>query len=346
MKGMIAVAVAAVVGVDCDGSWRKVGTSIQQLGANVQNTTRARHRIGYLTYFIIGLTLGLVWVPCASRSLSLSRWYAKTRRRSIGASTAYGVGACVPLLIIGYGGRYMLSSARLLNKYTEKIKLIFGIIMILSKQSVSRSILFTNIQTHLADHDELRHHRHRYRRQLFKRPMPAGTLSHGYDYQIFLPILCISRLFPKLFALRNLPVSVRGTTVSYPRWQARKAKSSSSISGRYSCINCIRTLPYIQGYREKFKDTGKFTLIGVHTPEFTFEKDQKNVAGAQEIRAYVPCCAGQRFLEHGTRLRISIGRLAFDRCGRLYPLARTLEKGITTRRIWQSRACLRRGGYC
>jgi thiol-disulfide isomerase/thioredoxin len=47
----------------------------------------------------------------------------------------------------------------------------------------------------------------------------------------------------------------------------------------YSCINCIRTLPYIEGYAEKFKDT-PFVIIGVHTPEFVFEQDPKNVADA------------------------------------------------------------------
>ena len=47
----------------------------------------------------------------------------------------------------------------------------------------------------------------------------------------------------------------------------------------YSCINCIRTLPYVEGYWKKYKDA-PFVLVGVHTPEFTFEKDPGNVAMA------------------------------------------------------------------
>ena len=47
----------------------------------------------------------------------------------------------------------------------------------------------------------------------------------------------------------------------------------------YSCINCIRTLPYVQGWYEKYKDNG-FVLLGVHAPEFDFEKNQKNVESA------------------------------------------------------------------
>ncbi len=47
----------------------------------------------------------------------------------------------------------------------------------------------------------------------------------------------------------------------------------------YSCINCIRTLPYVTSWQEKYGDKG-FTVIGVHTPEFAFEKSEANVRQA------------------------------------------------------------------
>ncbi len=47
----------------------------------------------------------------------------------------------------------------------------------------------------------------------------------------------------------------------------------------YSCINCIRTLPYITKWHETYKDQG-LVIIGVHTPEFEFEKVTKNVETA------------------------------------------------------------------
>jgi thiol-disulfide isomerase/thioredoxin len=47
----------------------------------------------------------------------------------------------------------------------------------------------------------------------------------------------------------------------------------------YSCINCIRTLPYLQAWYEAYKDSG-FTIIGVHSPEFEFEKQAANVERA------------------------------------------------------------------
>jgi thiol-disulfide isomerase/thioredoxin len=70
-------------------------------------------------------------------------------------------------------------------------------------------------------------------------------------------------------------------------WHNSEPFSLESLRGKvvlvdfwtYSCINCIRTLPHIQRYWEKFNDM-PFVLIGVHTPEFTFEKLESNVADA------------------------------------------------------------------
>jgi thiol-disulfide isomerase/thioredoxin len=47
----------------------------------------------------------------------------------------------------------------------------------------------------------------------------------------------------------------------------------------YSCINCIRTLPYVEAWYEKYRDQG-LVVIGVHTPEFSFEKRVENVRRA------------------------------------------------------------------
>jgi thiol-disulfide isomerase/thioredoxin len=62
------------------------------------------------------------------------------------------------------------------------------------------------------------------------------------------------------------PASLRGKVVLVDFWT-------------YSCINCLRTLPYIKAWNEKYKDSG-LVIIGVHTPEFAFEKDEANVRKA------------------------------------------------------------------
>ncbi|MFG3592581.1 thioredoxin family protein [Bradyrhizobium sp. RDI18] len=47
----------------------------------------------------------------------------------------------------------------------------------------------------------------------------------------------------------------------------------------YSCINCLRTLPYVTKWHEQYKDKG-LVVVGVHTPEFAFEKERANVETA------------------------------------------------------------------
>jgi thiol-disulfide isomerase/thioredoxin len=56
----------------------------------------------------------------------------------------------------------------------------------------------------------------------------------------------------------------------------------------YSCINCLRTLPYIRAWADRYKDSG-FIVLGVHTPEFAFEKDPANVRQAvKELHVTYP----------------------------------------------------------
>jgi thiol-disulfide isomerase/thioredoxin len=56
----------------------------------------------------------------------------------------------------------------------------------------------------------------------------------------------------------------------------------------YTCINWLRTLPYLRAWAEKYKDQG-LVVIGVHAPEFVFEKDGDNVRRAvQDMRIDYP----------------------------------------------------------
>jgi len=61
----------------------------------------------------------------------------------------------------------------------------------------------------------------------------------------------------------QLAKDIEGKVVLYDIWT-------------YSCINCIRTLPYVTAWNEKYADEG-LLIIGIHSPEFEFEKDVKNV---------------------------------------------------------------------
>lgn len=66
----------------------------------------------------------------------------------------------------------------------------------------------------------------------------------------------------------KLAEDIKGKVVLYDIWT-------------YSCINCIRTLPYITAWNEKYSDEG-LLIIGIHSPEFEFEKNKENVELAIE----------------------------------------------------------------
>jgi thiol-disulfide isomerase/thioredoxin len=68
------------------------------------------------------------------------------------------------------------------------------------------------------------------------------------------------------------------------KWLNTAPLSTKQLKGKvvvidfwtYSCINCLRSIPYVEAWWEKYKDDG-LVVIGVHTPEFAFEKDAANV---------------------------------------------------------------------
>jgi len=70
-------------------------------------------------------------------------------------------------------------------------------------------------------------------------------------------------------------------------WLNSKPLTAKELKGKvvlvdfwtYSCINCLRSLPYLRAWADKYKDSG-LVVIGVHTPEFDFEKQQPNVQKA------------------------------------------------------------------
>ncbi len=71
------------------------------------------------------------------------------------------------------------------------------------------------------------------------------------------------------------PSSLRGKVVLIDFWT-------------YTCINWLRTLPYVRAWAEKYKDQG-LVVIGVHTPEFAFEKNVDNVRrAAKDMRVGYP----------------------------------------------------------
>jgi thiol-disulfide isomerase/thioredoxin len=63
----------------------------------------------------------------------------------------------------------------------------------------------------------------------------------------------------------------------------------------YSCINCLRSIPYVRAWFEKYRERG-FAVLGVHTPEFVFERDTDNVRQAvHDLNITYPVAVDSRY---------------------------------------------------
>lgn len=270
-KGWIAVAVAIILGCVATELGGTIATRIQQFGSDIQ--TSARSRFGgnaFLGPFLMGLTLGLVWVPCAGPALGFA--LALVREQPGPAAllllSAYALGTAVPLLAIGYGGQAAVHSVRFLNRYTEKIKKVSGVLLILSAVGFQYGV-FTDFQTWVASNTSYGSFADTIEQSFFDNGETDGGGTPAAD--------------GKLPVLGKAPASF----VNLGTWHNSEPLKLEDLRGKvvlvdfwtYSCINCIRTLPYIEGYWEKYKDT-PFVLVGIHTPEFVFEQSDTNVAAA------------------------------------------------------------------
>lgn len=273
-KGVEIVVAAVALGLLAMevGGW--IATRIQQVGANLQQGTRgALGQESPLTAFIIGLTLGLVWVPCAGPALGLALALVRDEPglRAAFLLFCYGLGTAVPLLLIGYGGQAAVHSVRAISPYTGRIKQIAGVLLVLTAIGLQFN-MFQQIQVWLVEHTSFGDIGTRIEENLFGEDMEESMFENN---SMELPTL------PRL--IRAPEFNSEGP------WHNSEPLTMAELKGRvvlidfwtYSCINCIRTLPYIQGYADKFKDA-PFVIVGVHAPEFVFEKSEKNVADAIE----------------------------------------------------------------
>jgi cytochrome c biogenesis protein CcdA/thiol-disulfide isomerase/thioredoxin len=282
-RGWVAVGLAAGLGAAAVVLGGRVAARIQQFGSDVQHSASAG--LGgesLLTAFIVGLTLGLVWVPCAGPALGFALALVRDQPgpRAFAALSAYAVGAAFPLLLVGYGGQQALRSARALSRYSGIIKQVAGAVLILSAFGLRYDWLASG-QTWLAEHTSFGSLAALLEDKLVGKSLSLPARAHasqGSDPAGAQPSPALPQLprvgpAPALAGLGpwyNSPpltlASLRGKVVLVDFWT-------------YSCINCVRTLPYVKATWTRYQNT-PFVLIGIHTPEFVFEKSPQNVAAA------------------------------------------------------------------
>ncbi len=235
--------------------------------------------------FITGAALGLIWTPCAGPILAAVATVAATQAVGYQAFlliVVYVVGVCVPLYILTLAGGRLLTRTRALSAYTGVIQKVFGVVMILSAVMIFTGYdkkLQTTILEKFPSYESFLYV---FENQAEKTGQLEALRTGKESVTNVESSILDSMTKPKLENLGPAPelTGINGWLNSDPlTLKSLRGKVVLIDFWTYSCINCIRTLPHVTSWYEKYKDQG-FVVIGVHTPEFAFEHKKDNVAEA------------------------------------------------------------------
>jgi cytochrome c biogenesis protein CcdA/thiol-disulfide isomerase/thioredoxin len=218
--------------------------------------------------FLLGISTGLLWAPCAGPILGLILTGAAIQgpgARSSFLLLSYALGAATSLGIALFAGKKVFATMKHSLRFDIWIRRVLGAAVIIGVVAIAlgwdTNLLakFSFVNTATAE-EHLIH--------ALGAPKLAPTNASAAE-----PVLPDEGPMPELSGaiawLNSPPLTreqLRGKVVVIDFWT-------------YSCINCLRALPYTEGWYAKYKDAG-LVVIGVHTPEFAFEKERSNVEQA------------------------------------------------------------------
>ncbi|BEM88967.1 cytochrome C biogenesis protein DipZ [Serratia marcescens] len=217
---------------------------------------------------LLGVATGLLWAPCAGPILGLVLTGAALQGANVGSTLlllAYAAGAATSLaLALLIGGKVFSAMKRSLGA-GEWIRRGLGVAMLLGVAAIAFGLdtgVLARISTASGGGIEQR------LVQAFNPASRPAALQTTADAA------------PALADLGEMP-SLSGAV----QWLNSPPLQAEALRGKvvlvdfwtYSCINCLRSLPYVKAWAEKYRDQG-LVVIGVHAPEFAFERDVANVA--------------------------------------------------------------------
>ncbi len=238
-------------------------------------------RTGFGGGVLIGLSVGLLWTPCVGPILASVISLAITGTVTFDAfliTLAYSLGTAIPMFLIIMGGQNALRRVPWLLANTGKIQKVFGVLMILTAIGIYNNVdrkfqtyvLNTFPQygmglTKFEDNENIK-------KQIEKL---NGKETSSED------------IGKPMYDLSNQKGPIAPEIIPGGVWFNSDPLTLEQLKGKvviidfwtYSCINCQRTMPYLRKWWETYKDKG-LVIIGVHSPEFEFEKSEKNVAQA------------------------------------------------------------------
>jgi len=216
---------------------------------------------------VLGVSTGLLWAPCAGPILGLILTGAALQgpgARSSFLLLSFALGAATSLGIALLAGNRVFSAMKRSLWFEVWIRRALGFAVIMGVVAIALG-WDTNLLTKFSFVNTAKAEEH-----LIGALEPAVLTTSAGEPQ---PALDDEGPMPELDGaagwLNSPPLSkksLRGKIVLIDFWT-------------YSCINCLRALPYVEGWAAKYKDAG-VVVIGVHTPEFAFEKERANVEKA------------------------------------------------------------------
>ncbi|HWD26379.1 MAG TPA: cytochrome c biogenesis protein DipZ [Rhizomicrobium sp.] len=216
---------------------------------------------------LLGVATGLLWAPCAGPILGLVLTGAAIQGASASTTLlllAYAAGAATSLAVaLLIGGRVFAAMKKSLGAGAW-IRRGLGALVLLGVVAIAFG-LDTGLLTRISTANTAR-----LEQSLIDSVHPRSAAPLGHVAGSALPV---EGTLPPLTGATGwlnspplTPQSLRGKVVLVDFWT-------------YSCINCLRSLPYVEAWARKYKDHG-LVVIGVHAPEFAFERDPGNVARA------------------------------------------------------------------
>jgi len=264
----------------------------QRIGARLSaraDAADAAGRGGAWTSLLIGIATGLLWAPCAGPILGLVLTGAALNGASVGTSSlllAYALGAVTALaLAVWVGGRvFRALQARL--GLGNVVRRVLGVAALLAVVAIGLG-WDTGLLTRLSAVSTAR--------------IEQGLLDAVPDAQPAAPPMMMMAA-----GQAGAPLPVEGTLPSLSGatgWLNSPPLSAEQLRGKvvlidfwtYSCINCLRAMPFVHEWAQRYRDHG-LVVVGVHTPEFAFERDPRNVMKAvQQLKVEYPVALDNQY---------------------------------------------------
>jgi cytochrome c biogenesis protein CcdA/thiol-disulfide isomerase/thioredoxin len=257
---------------------------------------------GFLSGLLVGGALGFVYTPCASPILAAVISVSAASGRTIAIAVAYALGSALVLLALTLGGRRLFDRVRRAGR-GPALQRTLGAIMILTAVAIMTN-LDVNFDQFVAQHipdvnltaslecsssvtgrlHEISGHEPRFA------PANGSSTCGGSGTHVRQAPANASEatLLSDAHGLKNLgPAPEFMDTEDWFNTPAMRPLTLAGLRGHvvlvdfwtYTCINCIRTLPYLKAWDATYRRDG-LTIVGVETPEFPFEREASNVENA------------------------------------------------------------------